>query len=265
MRKNNKTRRLKPGVKLFIVLVLVFSFIYIWKNPINKTKSEDEYVKALDIGLKNNVTISLKHISDNFISDYPNSKKLYLAYYSLGIFYSSHDLHEQSINALTTALDLKQANISFSAKIISYRALELIKIKKYKSSLSDLEKAIRLSKNIDTLAFLYYEKAFAYNRLRYFDKALFSIKKAKPFCRDNRLLASLFLEEAYSLQNQHKFKLAKLLYNEIITKFSSYEIAVKIAKDSIIKINEVEETIGSAKLEKKKLEELLNNENQLYY
>jgi len=265
MVRKKKNRKLKPGVKLSFILILLFLLIYVWRNPLVSKKTPKYYLDALNQEMIRQTSYTLKTLSEEFIKDYPENKDIYMAYYCLGVFYSYRDEHKNSIENLTRSLKLNRINSHVTSKALSYRALEYIKIKDYKDAISDINKAIRLISDINELSFLYYEKAFAYNRLHEFNQALASINKAKSICRDNRLLASLFLEEAYSLQNQHKFKLAKMIYKEVLSKFASYEFAVNIANDSLKKIEKVQKAIDSTNNEKKKLEELLNNDNKLYY
>jgi len=263
IRRKKKKRKIRPIARLIILLGIIWLFSW-WHSPPRGNKSVGAFVTEIKGLLERNSGYALYKTSEDFISTYPDSPKLYIAYFSLGVFYANKQQTVEAISNFTRTLQFKEIEPQVLFQAYALRAIQYIKIKRYDNALSDVKVAIKLTKNIDELAFLYYQKGFLENRLGEYDTAISSLNRAKFFNPDNGLLASILLEEAYAQRNKKNFRIARLLYHEIIDKFSGIKDAVKIAKDSLETVKKVERLQNLNKTQKKEMEKELKKSLDFY-
>lgn len=262
-KKRKKRRRIRPFTKLLLFIFILW-LIFWWKVPSRGNKSIESFISEINRMLEKNAGYPLYKVAQDFISTYPDSENIYIAYFALGVYYSNLQKHIEAISNLSRALDFKKIKVWIRFQIYALRAIEYIKLAKYKEALEDVEIAISLTKNIDELAFLYYQKGFLENRLKQYDKAIVTLNRAKFYNPAKFLLVSILLEEAYAQRNLKKIRIARLIYDEIIHKYKDFKDAVKIAREALDMLTNIELLSKKNSKEREKLEKELKKALDFY-
>ncbi|MDD5091086.1 MAG: hypothetical protein PHQ23_09225 [Candidatus Wallbacteria bacterium] len=264
LRRRKKKRKLKTWIR-YLIFALIPLAAFVWQQPARGKALPEEMISHIQQGIDSGSRYALFRAASEFLTTWPGHDKIYWAHMAMGVYHRDRGDHEDAAADFARALSGNGIPVELAARMHSYLSLEYLRLGRDGQALAETVLACRMTKNIEELGYLYYQKGHLENRLKKFREAIDSLNSGKRLSPDPNLLAAVMLEEAYAQQNLHSLQLAEMLYREILDKFPDAQGIAGVAQESLERIRMVREMENRSSREVSDLKKILEDERRFFY